>query len=95
MKKLLRIRCFYCDEKIVVDFYDMRKADTAHKVLADKGWILGVARADGDVLFDPLCHECGRGVVTQMLAEGGGQISPEAKKSLKKLYPELPFPGDN
>ena len=89
MKKKLRIRCYYCDEKLVIDFYDMRKPDPAHDELHRNGWIFGVVVEGGEVLFDPLCHDCGRGVIKTMLEDGGGKIDPEAKKSLQKIYPDL------
>lgn len=89
MKKKLRIRCYYCDELLVVDFYDMRKADTADKTLKQNGWVFGVAAEDGDVFFDPLCHGCGRGVFKSMIENGGGKIDPEAKKTIQQLYPDL------
>lgn len=94
MKKRLRITCYYCDTRVVVDFYDMRKMDDARKAMAAAGWILAVAADDGNVIFDPVCHECGRGVVSQMLSESGGQVDPDAKKHLKKLFPEL-FPDES
>ncbi len=93
MKKLLRIRCYYCDETLVVDFYEMRKSDLAHEVLQREGWIFGVMREDEKVLFDPLCHNCGRGVIKTMLEDGRGEIDPEAEKSLRRIYPDL-FDGE-
>ena len=89
MKKLLRIRCYYCDEKLIVDFYEMRKSDLANKLLQRNGWIFGVAEDGGDVLFDPLCHNCGRGVIKTMLKDGGGNIDHDAEKSLRRIYPDL------
>ncbi len=93
MKKLLRIRCYYCDEKLIVDFYEMRKFDSANKLLQRNGWIFGVVREGGDVLFDPLCHNCGRGVIKTMLEDGQGKIDPDAEKSLRRIYPDL-FDGE-
>ena len=89
MKQRLRLTCHYCDERVIVDFYAMRKHETAHKELLRHKWIFGVARdEEGGVLFDALCEKCGRGVVKQML-DTGFDIDPEAKKSLLKLYPDL------
>jgi len=89
MVKKMRIRCYYCDEKLVLDFYDMRKADTADATLKRSGWIFGIAKEEEDVLFDPLCHDCGRGVIKSMIEKSGGIVDPEAKKSLMKIYPDL------
>lgn len=88
-EKLLRITCFYCDERVLVDFYDMRKHETAHQALRRHDWILGLCREDGAVIFDALCPKCGRAVIQNMIDQGGGVVDPVAKKSLKELYPDL------
>ena len=88
-KKLLRLTCFYCDTRVAVDFYEMRKHETAHDELRRHDWMFGVDRdGSGGVFFDALCPKCGRGVVKNML-ESGADIDPEAKKGLKKLFPDL------
>jgi hypothetical protein len=87
--KRLRLTCFYCEERVTVDFYAMRKHETAHDELRRHGWIFGVDRdGEGGVIFDALCTRCGRGVVEQMVSSGA-PIDPEAKKGLLKLYPDL------
>lgn len=88
--KLLRLGCYYCANRIAVDFYAMGKQERAHEALRAQGWILGVERdGAGGVLFDPLCHECGRGVVRQMIDDAGGKVDPDAARRLRKIYPDL------
>ena len=92
MKNQLRLPCFYvaeCNNRVLVDFYAMRKHGEAHKELMRHKWTFGVARdGEGGVIFDPLCEACGRGVIKQML-DSGAEIDPEAEKSMRKLYPDL------
>lgn len=95
MKKILRLACFHqCGERVEVDFYAMRKHETAHKELLLHKWTFGVARdGSGGVIFDPLCYACGRETIQKML-EAGGVLDPEAEKSIRKLYPDLFTPKD-
>ena len=88
MKYLLRIRCYYCDERLELDFFSAGNRERAHLALRDNGWIFGCMKEDGKVLFDPLCNTCGRGVVEQMLSQGGS-IDEDAKRHLLKVFPDL------
>lgn len=90
MKRQLRLRCFKCPNLLVVDFYDMGKSNRANDALQREGWIFGVDPESPDlVLFDPLCHTCGRETIKRMIERGGGVIDADAKRSLKKIYPDL------
>ena len=89
-QKRLRLTCYYCRARVSVDFYEMRNKGSAHEALLRHGWIFGLERdGEGGVFFDPLCTTCGRGVVKQMIEAGGGKIEPDAKRSLKRIYPDL------
>jgi len=85
----VEVKCFYCPESVVVEDAVMGGRETAYQAMKAVGWLLGV-RQDGVVTtLDPICHECGRGVVQAMLKAGHGRVSPQAKQEMGSLYPEL------
>ncbi len=85
----MRLRCFYCDEHLLLPFRKLRSQDAAHDELRRHDWIFGVeSLGDGAVAFDPLCPTHGREVIAKML-ESGGSVSPDAEKSLREIYPDL------
>ncbi len=86
--KKLRLTCYYCKERASVDFYAMGNIDRAHKALRSHGWILGIIKEADGIVFDPLCNTCGRGVVENMI-QLGGSIDPDAKETLRKVFPDL------
>ena len=87
---VVRLRCFYCDERVLVPFRKLRTQESAHTELQRHGWIFGVERMeDGAVAFDPLCPEHAREIVLAMLAKGGGRVDPEADRRLRELFPDL------
>ncbi len=86
----IRLTCYYCDERVTLDFGQVRDLDVFQRSLRDYGWIVGAVPVARDhMLYDPICHDCGRGVVKNMLAAGGGKISDEARESLSAVYPDL------
>lgn len=92
VKKLIGIGCYYCEDRLNVEPRALRKIDTAHEELRMKGkWILAVRRLpdENTVVCDPCCYECGRGVVSNMLAVSAGGIDADAKRRLQEIYPEL------
>lgn len=108
LKKLLRVRCYYCDELAVLDVAKLdgpdhhfgdhsvvmkSQLDKVKDILEGQGWLLAIMPTEDrkGFCFDPLCHDCGRDVVKQIIEDGGQRlaIDPETKERFQKLYPDL------
>ena len=86
----LGIGCFYCPQRITVSFREMANNERARVALKGHGWMLAVnPDGGGGVLMDPVCHDCGLGVMREIIERGGGRVDPAAAKSIRELFPEL------
>ena len=85
----MEVTCFYCPATVTVAPQVMHRRETAYQAMRSVGWLLGVRHEGVVVNFDPICHECGRGVVKGMIEKSGGVIAPQARMEMESLYPEL------
>lgn len=87
----LRITCYYCDSRVAVSFADAGDRERLYKALDEHGWMLGVGGTpDIGVVFDAICHGCGREVFRNMICSAHAEdITPEARAAIRRHYPDL------